>query len=206
MKINNFKYFYPEKPNLTLLENIGQFDGPEWLAEPKYKGSRLQLHIIDGKPLFYSRHGSPLVYNKDPDKTIVGELREKFPVGYYLFDGELRHNKVIGIRNKIVLWDCFIYKNELLNNMAYNNRMKFVDCNFTKTGTISSINRYLNCYSNEYFKLVYNDYISGKYGNSTEFEGLVLKKLDGMLNLGSTRGIDSRWMFKIRKPSNSYKY
>jgi len=205
MKINQFKYFYPEKPTLTLMENIHQF-GLEWIAEPKYKGSRLQLHIIDGKPLFYSRHGYPLVYNKDPDKGIVAELREKFPRGYYLFDGELRHNKVIGIRNKIVLWDCFIYENELLNKMTYYDRLIFVDSNFTNTGTISRINRYVNCFSNDYFKSVYNDYISGKYGNSVEFEGIVLKRLDGMLNLGSTRGLDSRWMFKIRKPSNSYKF
>jgi len=39
-----------------------------------------------------------------------------------------------------------------------------------------------------------------------EIEGMVMKNLDGMLNLSRTRGQDSSWMFKVRRSSNSYRF
>lgn len=197
MKLNKFHYFYPEKPTLTLMENIHQFD-IGWVAEPKYNESRLELHIIDGTPSFYSRHGYPLTYNQNPDKMLVNQLKSMFPTGYYLFDGGLRHNKVTGVRDKIILWDCFIYKNELLNKLSFEERRKLIP---NVNGDIKKIEQYT-----QDFKNVYLEYTGGKYGNPDEFEGIVLKNLKGMLNLGSTKGIESRWMFKIRKQTGRHKF
>jgi len=39
-----------------------------------------------------------------------------------------------------------------------------------------------------------------------EIEGLVIKNLQGRLNLGRTRATDSTWMWKVRKPSNRYHF
>jgi integrase/recombinase XerD len=47
MELNDFTYFYPEKPRLAQVNQalIDSLDSsPDWVAEPKYNGSRLQLH------------------------------------------------------------------------------------------------------------------------------------------------------------------
>jgi ATP-dependent DNA ligase len=65
MKLDRFTYFYPERPRLLhieqpLFESLSQ--DPNWVAEPKYNGSRLQLHYLDGAWQFWNRHGQPMDY------------------------------------------------------------------------------------------------------------------------------------------------
>ena len=114
--INSFKYFYPERPRLLhvdqpLFDQLSQ--NPSWVAEPKYNGSRLQLHVINGAFHFWNRHQEPLVYT--PSREVLDSLRSLDLKGYWLFDGEMRHNKTKGIKHQIVLYDVFIANGELLN-------------------------------------------------------------------------------------------
>jgi hypothetical protein len=44
MKINGFKYFFPERPKLIHPDQVEQLEGGEWVAEKKWNGSRLLLH------------------------------------------------------------------------------------------------------------------------------------------------------------------
>lgn len=203
MKIKSFKYFYPEKPVLMtieqdLFEDMSNDD--DYVAEPKYNGQRCCLHIMDGKVEFWGRHGKKLKYNDDPDPEIVAELKSRFPKGYFLFDSELRHNKVTGIRNKLVLWDVFIWRDELLNKLQYWSRramleLRIEDMDTTKITLIAQ-------HSTD-FKKVYKDYANDP---TEEFEGLVMKNVHGMINIGRTSAADSNWMYKVRKPSGRYKF
>lgn len=216
MQIKRLKYFYPEKP---VLMQIGQKEfeemskDPRYIAEPKYNGARCEVHIIDGKVEFWDRHGKKLDFDTNPLYT---EGREKIKkilvrafgkVGYFLFDGELRHNKVKGIQCKLVLWDCFIYKYELLNKKPYWARRALI---------IEKLNQDNGDYQNEPvflirqwttdFKVVYDEYVSGKWGHPDEFEGVVIKEVNGKLNLGRASGSPSNWMFKVRKATGRHRY
>ena len=125
-------------------------------------------------------------------------------IGYFLFDGELRHNKVTGIQGKLVLWDCFIYDYELQNKKPYWSRHALVCIDFRllcDDETVKCIEQY-----KENFKEVYEAYISGNYGDPEEFEGLVLKNVNGKLNLGRNSGLNSNWMFKIRKQTGRHRF
>ena len=51
------------------------------------------------------------------------------------------------------------------------------------------------------FKKKFKEVIS-----DSEIEGLVLKNEKGKLELGRKTGIDSKWMFKVRKPSGRYRF
>lgn len=203
MKIKNFKYFYPEKPVLTtidqeLFETMSNDD--DYIAEPKYNGQRCCLHIIDGKVEFWGRHGKKLKYDNDPDPEMVAKLSKKFPKGYFLFDSELRHNKTIGIRNKLVLWDVFIWRDELLNKLQYWSRRAMLELRIENMDT-SKIT--LIAQHSTDFKKVYEKYAADP---SNEFEGLVMKNVHGMINIGRTSAAESNWMFKVRKPSGRYKF
>ncbi len=218
MKIKKFKYFYPEKPvllQITQDEFTEMSTSPKWVAEPKYNGSRCVVHILDGKVEFWDRHGKTLDFNSNPlykdgrDKIIEILLSAFGKVGYFVFDGELRHNKVTGIQNKLVLWDCFIYDHELLNKQPYwVRRSKLVEAGLViedyaieETEPVSLIKQWKH-----HFKTVYDEYVAGHWGHPDEFEGVVLKNVNGKLNLGRVSGSQSNWMFKVRKQTGRHRY
>ena len=99
MILKRFKYFYPEKPVLVHREQelvYRMSENPDFVGEIKFNGIRLVLHVIDGKPEFWGRHGDILTYK--PCEAVLSAIREKIPCeGYYIFDGELRLLKSLNL-------------------------------------------------------------------------------------------------------------
>ncbi len=196
MKLTKFLYLYPEKPGLiTLDQSLMQYlsDSPDWIAERKHNGSRLELHCNRGNFKFWGRHGSELKYQ--PATPVINALVELGLTGYYLFDGELLHNKVKGVRNQIVLYDCFIWKGELLVNQPFAARRKLLE-QLNLQGPISIPEWFTTD-----FKKVF-----GHVTTEMGIEGLVLKNKKGMLNLGRTSAKESSWMYKLRIPTKNYRH
>jgi ATP-dependent DNA ligase len=200
MQIKDFTYFYPERAQLLLRDSksfIQLSDDSEWIAEPKYNGSRCCLHILNGKPMFYSRHGDTLKYNENPHSDMIDFLKKYFKTGYYIFDGELRHNKVVGVRDKLVIFDCFIYENVVLNRMPFRERRSLLSI-FPENDSrpISAIQSYSTDFDNAF------DFVT----KDEEMEGLVLKNLNGKLVLGRTSSANSNWQFKVRIQTGRHRY
>lgn len=219
MKIKRFKYFYPEKPVLMHIDQDAFEDmskSPQWMAEPKLNGARCEVHMMDGEVEFWDRHGKKLDFNSNPlykekREKIIKILRQVFGVvGYFAFDGELRHNKVTGIQGKLALWDCFIFENELLNKIPYWARRadKLESRTIGNTRSFShNDDTVILIRQHKYdFNKWYHKYISGEMGDADEFEGLVIKNVNGILNLGRNAGINSNWMFKVRKQTGRHRF
>jgi ATP-dependent DNA ligase len=213
MILNSITYFYPEKPVLILKDTKAfqeMSDSPLYVAEPKYNGQRCEIHLLDGEIEFWDRHGKLLSYNsnslyEDGRKEIKKELVRIFgSTGYFVLDSELRHNKVTGIQNKIVIYDIHVYKNEVLNKMVFGDRRALLESlgfSIYNGDTVHLIYQY-----KDDFETHYNSFIAGNYGDADEFEGLVMKRLDGKLKLGRASGTDSIWMFKVRKQTGRHRY
>jgi len=198
--ITEFKYFYPEKPRLV---NIKQplfqtmSDSKLWVAERKYNGTRLQLHCLNGQFHFWNRHESQLDYRPDPE-TRKALAALPLPAGYCLFDGELRHNKTVGVYHKIMLYDVFIWKNELLVDKPFWYRRNLLKSMLVCGGEpVGTPEQFPNDFHAAFDKVT---------AEGDEIEGLVMKNMNGMLQLGRTAGIDSKWMYKVRKPSGRYRF
>lgn len=212
MYFKDFIYFYPENPTLVhrdqpLIDELS--DDPNFIGEPKYNGSRLELHILNGGIQYWTRHGEKFkMFDGHPD---VENGLSQFPKdSYFLFDAELRHNKVIGVRNKLVIFDCFIYNGLFLNHKTFGERRNLLENHFEKdldgqyddTQPVSLINQYKTD-----FRKVFETYTEGYYGhNPDEFEGLVLKDLTKKFNLGRKSNPESRWMYKMRKETGRHKF
>jgi ATP-dependent DNA ligase len=121
------------------------------------------------------------------------------PGKYYLFDGELRHNKTVGVRQKIVLYDCFIFGSELLTGTTFEDRRGIL-ATLQKRGGFYEALTIAPQYSYN-FREVFDELTP-----NPEIEGLVMKNLGGTLDLGRKRAANSGWMFKVRKPNNSYRF
>jgi len=201
MKLKSFMYFYPEKPKLMHVDQLGILPPKQWVGELKYNGTRLQLHCnftagrLNCPYQFWNRHEQELDYTPTPE---ISDILHALPIdGYTLFDGELRHNKTIGVRNKIIIWDVFILNGELLVGMEFRERRKILEGMFKVNGEPVGITEQYHVG----FKQVFESVIS-----EDEIEGLVLKNVQGKLSLGRRSAVDSNWMFKVRKPSGRYKF
>jgi len=201
MKLNNFKYFYPEKPVLVhrdqeLVHRLSM--NPDYIGEIKFNGQRLALHVLDGVPELWGRHGEKLTYK--PSESVLGVIKEKIPTqGYYVFDGELRHNKVPGMRDKIVLWDVFVWNSSMVR-LGYDDRRGLLKSLNLDTDMDSILHLIGQCEGN--FKETFDRLIA----ESDEFEGIVMKNRKGKLNLGRTGAKNSNWMFKIRRTTGRHRY
>lgn len=202
MEITTFSYFYPEKPTLiskdqTLFKTIG--DSRQYVAERKYNGMRLQLHYINGKFQCWNRH------HEDLSQTIKfrpeGELAEALAKlslnGYCLFDGELRQNKTKGIRQKMMLFDVFIWQNEMLIGVPFAERRKLLEGIIPVDGDPLGIPFQFEVD----FEKVFNQVIVDE-----EIEGLVMKKKNGQFKISRKNPVDSSWMYKVRKANNKYRF
>lgn len=170
---------------------------PNWIAELKYDGRRCELWIIDGKVEFWGRHGKLLAYNNEPDEAMVADLQKKFPKGIFLFDAELRDKKVKGIRDKLVIWDVFIFMGRVMNREQYWTRRAILENRIGDLkGNVQLIEQYTTNFREAYDENIKRD----------EIEGLVMKNQHGMLNISRTSAANSNWMYKVRKPSGRYRF
>ncbi len=210
MRFEKFIYFYPEKPMLIHIEQdlFKRLDNDSnMIAEKKYNGQRLELHYLDGHFQFWNRHGAELQFT--PDAALIFALREFASnlKGYCIFDGELRHNKVIGVHQKIVLYDVFMWNGELSTGLTFHQRR--------------SVLRFLKFDSDPRFEfdsgpLIRASFIMGGYNQfledfnivikDPEIEGLVIKDKRGKLNLSRTSNAPSNWMWKVREKSGRYDF
>jgi ATP-dependent DNA ligase len=224
MKFKNHIYFYPEKPILVhrdqdLVHEMS--DDSDYIAEPKYNGVRCVLTVIDGEVSFWTRHGHEIkTISKQDERYIelVDEIKCRVPdKGHFQFDSEFRHKKVTGLQYKIVVWDCFIWNDEFLNKLIYKERREYVRKCFGTSQALSDKviefselqrrTKMIESFESD-FRKVFDEYVSGKrkLGDIDEFEGLVMKNLNGKLNLGRGSCPDSRWMFKIRIETGRHKF
>jgi ATP-dependent DNA ligase len=199
--MNSFKYFYPERPRLLHIEQplFDQLsEDPRYVAEPKYDGRRLQLHHLGGDFQFWNRHGERMSYT--PNQEVQEALKSLNLEGYWLFDGELRDGHTKGVRHKIALYDVFISQGDLLLGKPFSYRR----------GMLESLLHYCDdehdalCLAPQYeggFRQVFGVLIDDK-----ELEGLVIKNRQGQLELGRNRAVDSKWMWKVRRPSGRYNF
>jgi ATP-dependent DNA ligase len=196
MQIMEFKYWWPEAPRLIHPDQFKQrIWGPEWIAEPKLNGTRLQLHKVNGLWQFWGRHGDPLKYQ--PSSSILMALNTLSLNGYWLFDGELRHHKTVGIKNKIAFFDVFVAEGELLIGIPFGERRKILEKIFRiEADPVGLVRQYPFGFVELFDRLT----------REPEVEGLVMKNRGGRLNLGRTREEISAWMLKVRKPSGRYHF
>jgi ATP-dependent DNA ligase len=201
--ISEFKFFYPEKPRLLhvdqpFFEELN--NNPQWISEPKFNGNRLQLHHLpSGAFQFWNRHGKLLDYTPSPE--LKADLERLNLEGYWLFDGELRHHKVKGVRHRVVLYDLFICRGDLLCSLPFQDRRGVLETLFHYYGPDTGENLDLAVQYDQGFRERFQSYT-----DDPEIEGLVIKNLAGRLQLGRNRAVDSSWMWKVRKPNNSYRF
>jgi len=214
---SGFKYLYPPRPESAIDPKLLDEIGDGWIAQPKYNGSCAVLFINGRKEYkIFNRTADELTLQKPINYTGLNDS-DKYMVlcGEYLNKNK-RGEDGKSFNHKFIIWDILVWKGEYLIGSAFEDRLIILYKLFgnsrgqiTAGGMIlfnhlhtTNINDVFMApaYSNG-FKQLYNEIVQ-----TDLYEGLVLKKAAGKLELGFREKNNSGWQVKARKGTKSYAF
>ena len=206
------KYIYPPRPetkiaptSLTLFEKMWVY-----LAEPKLNGSSMEIYFNnDGTNFnFMNRHKAPMSnmkMNKDELSALYHGKGEMILCGEYMNKAcKDETGKLWNI--KYVIWDIIMYNGEHLLGKTFEERYDLLCTLFPD----NPVKRHLHQISENCFRVnsVTKDF-RGVYNDITKYdmyEGLVMKRIDGKLENGTTEKNNTRTQLKCRKATKNYNF
>ena len=203
------KYIFPPRPetkiapkSLPIFEKMGKF-----LAEPKLNGSSMQIYFsASGKEMkLMNRHKQPITckMNKEELRKLYRGTKEMILCGEYM-NKNCKDETGKPWNHKYVIWDIIMYDGEHLMNTTFECRqyilLSMYSLNYVKH-FLHQISE--NCFRVDFFKKGFLAAYQGitKYDM---YEGLVLKRIDGKLENGTTEKNNTRTQIKCRRSTKNY--
>ena len=193
-------FFYPPQP-IRLWPNGSFFQqlsvDPNYLAEIKYNGWRLEIHIDPKALIFYNRHGTII----NIDTTLFADSFKNIPAKS-VFDGELINFRTIDVKNVIVLWDCMFWGGKDLRPLPLYERRTYLDCFKLAPKKLTSKKKgqvFWNKQWKSNFPALYEKVIER---NAPFEEGLVIKDKTSKYEFSIKSKFETASWYKIRKIGN----
>lgn len=207
---NNFYYIYPPRPkNAIDPKHLKTWDDNSMICQIKTNGSNA-LIFLDGKDCYiYNRHGSRLSNVEINREEILSLYSGK---GWMVVNGEYLNKSKKDENNqtfnhKLVIFDILVYNSEYLVGKTFNERIDLLDQLY---GTESSEKEYLFRISQNVYRVksYQNDFkdLFDKYTPIDLVEGVVLKRKNARLEIGSTELNNTKSQVKSRKKCKNYRF
>lgn len=206
MTMEKWRFLFPPRAESVILPDLLDFyEKRRWVAQIKKNGACAIVAVGPGGQLIMSkRDGSPFA-NYTPPPSIYTPLFA-LPTGWYVFVGELLHQKTPHIKNMLYLYDLLVWKGESLDGKTYAQRWMMMagafDWRDCKTGL-------------GFYKLPDHNLLLAKnfeigFGQlfracvAVEDEGLVLRDPEARLApcLKANSNVD--WLVKARKGTRNF--
>jgi ATP-dependent DNA ligase len=207
IRYESFQYIFPPRPkNPIQSKDLKIWDNDMMVAQPKLNGSNCTVYM-DGQNVYvYNRHGQRMS-NFDLDKQELQSLyRGK---GWMVLNGEYMNKSKKDqfgeiFNNKFCLFDILVFENNYLVGKTFQERINMLNDFYGEP------NEVLHCITPNVFRIksfytefekLYNSLVS-----TDMMEGLVLKRKNAKLEVGSTENNNIKSQIKVRKPTKNYKY
>jgi len=207
----NFSYIYPPRPetkiaptSLELFEKMGIY-----FAEPKLNGSSMEIYFSDGgkEIKLMNRHKEPIACNIDKEelKKLYRGTGEMILCGEYMNKNQ-KDETGKPWNHKYVIWDIIKYDGKHLLGTTFEERYYILIAIYG----LNSCKKLLyqiseNCFwvgsIKTRFKEAFKEIVQYDM-----YEGLVMKRIDGKLENGTTAGNNTRTQIKCRKPTKNYNF
>ena len=210
-KYINYRYIYPPRPkNAISPEDLIFWDNGSLLAQPKLNGSNCLIFTNGVKTIVMNRHNQRLTNFRLTDDEIKSLYRGDG--GWLILNGEyLNKNKMDetgqSFNHKFVIFDILCYDGDYLVGKTFEERVELLDVLF---GQNESEKDYLYSVSTNVYRV--KSYINGfsdlfnKLTPIDMIEGLVMKRKNARLELGSSEMNNVKSQIKCRKATKNYKY
>ncbi len=209
-KYENYRYIYPPRPKNAIPDYELEFwDNGSLIAQPKLNGSNCVIFTNGQRTVVMNRHGQRLTNFQLNENDLKDIYRGS---GWMILNGEyLNKNKSDETGNsfnhKFVIFDILCYNGEYLLGKTFEERVDLLDTIFNKQ---YSEKDYLYQVSENVYRVKsYQTGFSNLYNTLTPIdmiEGLVMKRKNARLEIGSTENNNIKSQLKCRKPTKNYKY
>ncbi len=206
MKHDPSRYLWPPRPEIAI---------PPMLIH-RYAHWRAQ----------YKRQGTCSVLQVDPERRVTAMNRHRaahkawqpneatrqaflhLRGGYYVFEAELMHSKVRGLRNINFIHDILVADDEYLVGMTFADRQRLLSDLFTPSIRALCGGHYV-LDGNTWLAVNYRDMdfrVLFESLTAPEDEGLVFKDPEAPLAFCSSESANSSWQRKCRRPTKTHPY
>jgi ATP-dependent DNA ligase len=210
-KYINYRYLYPPRPkNAISPDDLNFWDSNSLLAQPKLNGSNCLIFTNGVKVVVMNRHNQRLTNFRLTDEEVKSLYRGNG--GWMILNGEYLNKSKIDetgqpFNHKFVIFDILCFDGDYLVGKTFEERVQLLD---TLYDQINSEKEYLFGISENVYRV--KSYLSGfndlfnKLTQIDMIEGLVMKRKNARLEIGSSEMNNVKSQIKCRKSTKNYKY
>jgi hypothetical protein len=211
MKYLNYRFIYPTRPKNAISPNdLDMFDNNTMICQPKLNGSNASIYTNGQKIIVMNRHGQRLTNFQLSDAEVKNLYRGNG--GWMILNGEYLNKsksdeKGQVFNHKFVIFDILCYDSDYLIGKTFEERVNLLD---TLYDCIDSEKDYLysistNVYRVKSYRVGFKEFFD-KYTPIDMIEGVVMKRCNAKLEVGSSELNNSKSQIKCRKSTKNYKY
>jgi hypothetical protein len=209
-KYLNYRYIFPPRPKNAIPDTeLGFWDNGSLIAQPKLNGSNCVIFTNGEKTIVMNRHNQRLTNFNISDNEIKDIYRGE---GWMILNGEYMNKSKSDENNqvfnhKFVIFDILGFNSEYLVGKTFEERIQLLDSIY---GQVDSEKEYLfKVTENVYRVKSYVGDFKSLYDKLTPIdmiEGLVMKRKNARLELGTSENNNTKSQLKCRKATKNYKY
>jgi hypothetical protein len=209
-KYLNYRYIFPPRPKNAIPDTeLNFWDNGSLIAQPKLNGSNCVIFTNGIKTVVMNRHNQRLTNFNISDNEIKDIYRGE---GWMILNGEYMNKSKSDENNqvfnhKLVIFDILGFNGEYLVGKTFEERILLLDeiydqvdsdkeYLFKVTENVYRVKSYTINFKNIFDKLTPIDMI----------EGLVMKRKNARLELGTSENNNTKSQLKCRKATKNYKY
>lgn len=211
IKYQKFRYIYPPRPrNAISPGDLNYYDDGNFLGQCKLNGSNCVI-FTDGDDFFVmNRHKQRLtnfkIDNSELSKIYRGNGEWMIINGEYMNKSKNDENGDV-FNHKLVIFDILAYNGEYLVGSTFSERVNLLNDIY---GEVDSEKNYLYSISDNIYRVKsYSNEFNELFNNFIEvdmLEGLVMKRANAKLEIGTSELNNVKTQLKCRKPTKNYKY
>lgn len=207
LQMYNGEYIKPSKATERIMPvRLSVFEeNRQWLVQLKKNGTSTVIIVRPDHSVFAIRGdgGKPHLNWQFTEKSRFPFTQ--LPSQWFVFHGDLLHNRVKGFRDINYVYDISVYRGEKLYGNTYAERYDLLIELFALDKQPKSAFRsgYIIVHPNLWIPINFKIGFKKLFDSLTdpEDEGLVLKKFNALWNMR-----DNKWLLKCRKPTKNYGY
>jgi len=209
-KYLSYRYIFPPRPKNAIPDSeLSFWDNGSLIAQPKLNGSNCVIFTNGEKTIVMNRHNQRLTNFNLSDNEIKDIYHGE---GWMILNGEYMNKSKSDensqvFNHKFVIFDILSYNGEYLVGKTFEERIKLLDSLY---GQVDSEKEYLfkvteNVYRVKSYEVDFKN-IFDKLTPIDMIEGLVMKRKNARLELGTSENNNTKSQLKCRKATKNYKY
>lgn len=210
-KYLTYRYVFPPRPkNAISPDDLNFWDNGTLLCQCKLNGSNATIYTDGKKIIVMNRHGQRLTNVRVDESEILNLYRGTG--GWMILNCEYLNKSKMDetgqpFNHKFVIFDILCYDGDYLVGKTFEERINLLDTLYDKT---DSEKEYLysvstNVYRVKSYRDGFKDFFD-RYTSIDIIEGVVLKRSNARLEVGSSQNNNSKSQIKCRKSTLNYKY